>query len=121
MRTHAYARVFVLLLAAAYSLRSGALLGGDKAARRIEISVTEEGFSPKRLAVKKGEPVTLVFTRRTDHTCAKDVVIYLDDDKTVSRKLPLNQPVEVAVTFAKSGERGFACSMKMHGGAIMVE
>jgi plastocyanin domain-containing protein len=96
-------------------------MGGEKTPKRIDVTVTEDGFSPKRLTVKKGEPVTLVFTRRTDRTCAKDVVIYVDDTNTISRKLPLNQPVEVTVTFPKTGERGFACSMKMHGAAIMVE
>jgi plastocyanin domain-containing protein len=89
--------------------------------RKIEISVTREGFSPKRLSVKKGEPVTLVFTRRTDQTCAKDVVIYVDDVNKITLKLPLNQPAQVTTTFWSTGERGFACSMKMHGGAILVK
>lgn len=114
-------QVLASVLIAILALRTGDLFADDKAPRRIDISVTEDGFLPKRLSVKKGEPVTLVFTRRTERTCAKDVVIYLDDDKTVSRKLPLNQTVEVTVTFAKSGERGFACSIKMHGAAIVVE
>ena len=114
-------RVGSLMIAAALTIYATAARPAEKGPRRIGVSVTEEGFVPKRLTVKKGEPVTLVFTRRTDRTCAKDVVIYLDGERTVSRKLPLNQPVEVTVTFPKAGERGFACSMKMHGAAIMVE
>lgn len=114
-------RRIALFIIAAPLVLSVSAARADKAPRRIDVTVTEEGFLPKRLTVKKGEPVTLVFTRRTDRTCAKDVVIYVDDDHTMSRKLPLNQPVEVTVIFPKSGERGFACSMKMHGAAIMVE
>ena len=94
---------------------------GNAAPRRIEISVTKAGFSPKRISVKRGEPITLVFTRLTEQTCAKDVVIYVDDANTISLKLPLNQPAQITTAFPRTGERGFACSMKMHGGAILVE
>jgi plastocyanin domain-containing protein len=114
-------RVVSLTVAVVLTIFATAAGPTEKGPRRIDVSVTEGGFVPKRLTVKKGEPVTLIFTRRTDRTCAKDVVIYLDDDRTIMRKLPLNQPVEVTVTFQKAGERGFACSMKMHGAAIMVE
>lgn len=47
---------------------------------------------PNRLAINKGEPVTLVFPLRT--ASRKDVIIYLDDDKTTSQKLPFNLPIE---------------------------
>lgn len=92
-----------------------------KAPRRIDISVTKDGFNPRRIQVKRGEEVTLVFTRRTDETCAKDVIVYVDDDHKIARKLPLNEQVELAVSFPKSGEWGFACGLSMHGGAVMVE
>lgn len=109
------------ILAAMIELMTASSLGAGSTPRRIDIAVTEDGFSPKKMTVKKEEPVTLVFTRRTDRTCAKNVVIYMDDDKTVARDLPLNQKVEVTVTFTRAGEHGFACSMRMHGAAIMVE
>lgn len=102
-------------------LATGLASGAEKVPKRIDVTVGKDGFSPKRLTVRKAEPVTLVFTRRTAQTCAKDVVIYVDDATTISRELPLNRPVEVTVTFPKTGERGFACSMKMHGAAILVE
>jgi plastocyanin domain-containing protein len=31
--------------------------------RKLEIAVTDKGFEPDKVAVKKGEPVQLVFTR----------------------------------------------------------
>lgn len=116
IRRAVFLTIVVVIVASVTLARSA-----EKAPRRIDVSVTEDGFVPKRLVVKKGEPVTLVFTRRTERTCAKDVVIYLDDDRTITRKLPLNQSVEVTVTFQKTGERGFACGMKMHGAAIIIE
>ena len=88
--------------------------------RRIEIAVTEKGFAPNAIKVTRGEEVTLVFTRKTDHTCAKEVIVYLDDGKRIERKLPLNHPVEIRATFPKAGELGYACRMSMHGGVIRV-
>ena len=60
-------------------------------------------------------------TRKTDQTCAKSVVLTLDDGKTVERDLPLNKPVELAVTFPKAGKLGYACSMDMAKGVIVVQ
>lgn len=114
-------RVSAGILLALFGLLAAGAVAGERTPRRLAITVSEDGFSPKRLVVKKGEPVTLVFTRRTDRTCAKEVIIYIDDTNTVARSLPLNTPVEITVSFPKSGERGFACAMKMHGAAIMVE
>lgn len=88
---------------------------------RIEIEVTEEGFRPAELAVQKGQPVTLVFTRRTEKTCLKEVIVYLDDRNRIQLELPLGQPVEVQTTFPTTGELGYSCGMKMYGGSIRVQ
>ena len=51
---------------------------------KIQISVTEKGFEPESVDVPSGKPVTLVFTRKTEKTCAKQVVLM--DDATRSRR-----------------------------------
>ena len=86
----------------------------------IAISVTKNGFEPADIKVEKAKPVTLVFTRKTDETCAKDVVIHVDDKQTIEKSLPLNQAVEVAVTFPNSGDLEYACGMDMVKGHIHV-
>jgi len=43
--------------------------------RRVEVSITKKGFEPDKIRAKKGEPIRLVVTRRTDQTCAKEIVI----------------------------------------------
>ena len=88
---------------------------------RFEIAVTKRGFEPDEVKVPAREPVTLVFTRKTDHTCTKSVVITLDDGKKLEKDLPLDQPVEVALTFPKAGKLGYACSMDMSKGVIVVQ
>ena len=86
----------------------------------VEITVLEDGFHPDRIAVERGQLVKLVFTRRTQKSCLKEVVVYASDTETIRRSLPIDQPVEIDVTFARSGELGYTCGMSMYGGAIQV-
>jgi plastocyanin domain-containing protein len=88
---------------------------------RIEVAVTACGFNPDSITVPAKKPLTLVFTRTTDQTCAKTVVVTLDDGKKIERDLPLDKPVEIAVTFPKPGKLGYACSMDMTKGVIVVQ
>lgn len=85
----------------------------------IAIEVTEAGYVPARLKVKRGEPVELRITRKTDATCAKEIVL---DEYKINTPLPLNQQVSVAFTPSASGELKFGCAMdKMISGIITVE
>jgi plastocyanin domain-containing protein len=90
------------------------------AADRVAISVTEKGFEPENVSVPSGKPVTLVFTRKTDSTCAKEVVIPLDGQK-IEKKLPLDEAVAVEVTFPKAGQITYACGMDMVKGIVTVQ
>jgi plastocyanin domain-containing protein len=89
------------------------------APRTVEISVTENGFEPTPISVKKGEPLKLVITRKTDKTCAKSVVF---DEPKLKKALPLNEPVEITFTPSKTGELKYGCAMgKMVEGVLKVE
>ena len=89
--------------------------------RRIDISVTEAGFEPDNVTVKAGEDVTLAFTRKTDKTCATEVVVYFNDKEKVEKTLPLNQVVTVNAKFSKAGKLGYACGMNMYKGVIVIQ
>jgi plastocyanin domain-containing protein len=88
---------------------------------RIEIVVTKRGFEPNNIAVAANKQLTLVFTRKTEATCAKTVVVKLGGDKKVEAVLPLDKAVEVPVTFAKGGSLTYACTMDMIKGTIQVQ
>ncbi len=88
---------------------------------KLQISVTENGFEPESIDVPAGKPVTLVFTRKTDKTCAKEVVLTMDDGQKIEKHLPLDTPVELAATFPKAGKLGYACGMNMLKGTIVVQ
>ena len=89
-------------------------------ATHIPITVTNAGFQPSPITVQKGVATTLIFTRTSDDTCAKQVVIPVGDTK-ITKDLPLNQPVEVAVTFPTAGEVQYACGMDMVHAVVSVK
>ena len=89
--------------------------------KRYEIAVTTSGFEPGSITVPAKTPVTLVFTRKTDQTCTKAIVVTVDEGKTIERELPLDKPVEIMATFPKAGTLGYACSMHMNKGTIIVQ
>ena len=105
------------LIAAAVLASAPAILHAASALR-IEITVSERGFTPDRISVKKGEPLQLVVTRTTDETCAKKIVV---PDANLKAALPLNQPVTLNLTPTKSGEMKYACGMDMVSGVLIVE
>lgn len=117
----------LIALAAMTTLAAGArAVGADKvkhahAPKRIEITVTEDGFSPSKLFVKRNQPVVLAVTRKTDKTCATKVIVHVSKEKTVEKKLPLNKTVEIPVTFEQSGELRYACGMDHVSGVIQVQ
>ena len=86
-----------------------------------QIAVTEKGFEPADLAVPAGKPITLVFDRKTDQTCAKQIVLDTGDGKKIQKDLPLNTPVEIAATFPKAGKLSYACGMDMMKGTLTVQ
>lgn len=87
--------------------------------RTITLTVTEKGYEPSPLTLKKDEPVKLVVTRNTDQTCATEIVM---KDYGINTPLPLNTPVEIAFTPSKTGTLTYGCAMgQMISGVFTVE
>jgi len=84
----------------------------------VEIAVTGKGFEPAAVKVQAGRPVKLVVTRKTERTCATEIVI---KDYGVNQPLPLDKPVEVTFTPKKAGPVRYACAMDMIAGTLNVE
>ena len=79
-------------------------------AGRVTVQVTEKGFVPDVIPAQAGQPVTLAVTRKTDQTCARELVIAGKDGKT---ELPLDKEVEVTFTPKAPGKVPFGCAMGM--------
>lgn len=88
------------------------------ASGRVAVAVDGEGYHPATIRAAAGRQLTLVFTRTTDESCGQQLVF---PTTNVRRDLPLNQPVEVAVTVPPSGSLGFTCGMNMYQGAVVVQ
>jgi plastocyanin domain-containing protein len=88
-------------------------------ASRVAVQVTEEGFVPSHIPAKVGQPITLVITRKTDRTCAREILFKGQPGKT---ELPLDKAVEATFTPTASGEVPFGCAMGMMvGGKLEVK
>jgi plastocyanin domain-containing protein len=106
------------IVSALLLLATPTVAAGEEKARTIELSVTEKGFEPSKVTVKKGEPLHLVVTRKTEQTCATSIDI---KDAGIKKDLPLNTAVAIDFTPQKSGEVRYACGMGMLGGVILVQ
>ena len=104
-----------LLVVAALVLLAGC---GGSGPAEVQVSVTDNGFEPKSVVIKKGQAAVLVITRKSNNTCATDVVF-----TETGRKydLPLNTPVRVDLTGASPGTIHYACGMDMEHGTVKIE
>lgn len=121
------ARLFstVTSLTLVSSLLAGCLLAGacgdpkPPLQNTVTMTVTDKGFEPQNLRVEQGKPVALTITRKSDSTCATEIVI---DEQGINTPLPLNEAVTVNFTPSKTGTLKYGCAMqKMIGGTISIE
>jgi plastocyanin domain-containing protein len=85
-------------------------------APRVDVAVTDDGFEPAKIPAKAGEALTLVITRKTERTCATEILFHGQEGKT---ELPLNKTVEVVYTPKQSGIVRFGCAMGMMVGGVL--
>jgi plastocyanin domain-containing protein len=111
---HAAAKQPAMTATAAAGIAEGTVKNG---VRTVEMQVTEDGYVPAKIKANKGEKLRLLITRKTDLTCAKEIVI---KEAGISTPLPLGKTVTVEVTPKKSGELKYACGMDMISGIIFV-
>lgn len=86
-------------------------------ARKIEVAVTAAGYTPATIEAKKGESLVLRFTRTVKGECLSQVVF---PDQKITKDLPMNTPVEIAIKAEKAGKIPFQCGMAMVHGSINV-
>lgn len=82
----------------------------------IEIIVADGVYTPRRIEVAMGKPVTLRFLRQDPNPCAEKVLF---DSLGVSIDLPVGKPRDVTVTPPHPGEYEFTCQMRMYRGLLV--
>jgi len=89
-----------------------------KTSRTINVEVTDKGFVPSSIEVKKNENINLSVTRKTDSTCARQIQV---PSLKIKEQLPLNTPVQIKLGNLGESEIKFGCGMNMMiGGVILV-
>jgi plastocyanin domain-containing protein len=85
---------------------------------RFELTVTDAGFAPNSITVPAGKPVTLVVTRKTDQTCAKEIAF---PEQGILKPLPLNVAIEIQLPASSRREITYKCGMDMLSGKVVVQ
>jgi plastocyanin domain-containing protein len=83
----------------------------------VAVQVDEKGFTPSEVKATKGAPLSLIFTRTSDNTCAKEVVF---PELKINKPLPLNSPVAITVPSGEAHAYKFQCGMAMYMGSVVV-
>lgn len=91
---------------------------GASGPARFELAVTDSGFVPAIITVPAGKPIMLVVTRKTDQTCAREIVF---PEQGIRKALPLNEAVEIALPASPKGEMDYVCGMDMLKGIVVVQ
>ena len=82
----------------------------------IDVIVGNGVYTPARIQVPTGKPVTLRFLRKDPSPCAERVLF---DDLDVSADLALGTPTEVTITPETPGDYQFTCQMRMYRGVVV--
>jgi len=83
----------------------------------IKVTVSKEGYTPKAIEIKVGQPATLAFIRIDNENCGQELVF---PSLNIKKELPLGKVVTVDIPAEKPGEFNFACGMNMLKGIVMV-
>ncbi|WP_422662245.1 cupredoxin domain-containing protein [Mycobacterium marinum] len=84
--------------------------------QRIQVMI-RGGYSPNVVQVRQGMPVEIEFDRQESGDCSSRVVF---PDLHLSAALPAHQRTTVRFTPQQAGSFGFACSMNMISGTLVV-
>jgi plastocyanin domain-containing protein len=84
----------------------------------IDITVNDGVYTPARIEVNAGKPVTLTFLRQDPSPCAEKVVF---SALNISEELPINKKKAIQLKIEQPGEYEFTCQMQMYRGTLIVK
>lgn len=82
----------------------------------VDILVDNGVYTPARIEVKAGEPLTLRFLRKDASPCAEKVLFA---ELGINRDLPINENTEIRLQPLQEGEYEFTCQMQMYRGSLV--
>lgn len=91
--------------------------GRAPAVQTATVELTDDGYKPATLTLRKGVLARVTFVRRIADTCGTAIAV---PEFGIHRDLPFNEPVVVEFTPAKTGTFKFTCGMDMLRGSLVV-
>lgn len=85
--------------------------------KTVRINISQQGYAPAYVRVRRGQTVRLVFYRADHNNCGEELVF---PALNIKREIPVRRPVVVTLTPRRTGEISFACGMNMYRGKILV-
>ena len=107
---------FVLQVGAAQPPTTSAAVVIPPNALKLELG--PQGYTPAKLTIAAGQPITLAITTRQRPSCARSIVF---PSLGLTRDLPLNGTVLLELPALPVGELSFGCGMGMYKGALVVQ
>ena len=86
--------------------------------QKVTVALTEKGYQPASLKLRRGIRAQVTFIRKVSPTCATQIVL---PEYDIKRDLPLNEPIVIEFTPNKSGRFIFSCGMGMLHGLLVVQ
>lgn len=86
--------------------------------KTVRVKISEQGYSPATISVKKGQKIRLLLTRTDAQNCGGEIVF---SSLNIKKDLPVGKTVAVEFTPRSAGEIAFTCGMGMYKGKIVVQ
>lgn len=84
----------------------------------VDILVNDGVYTPARIEIEAGKPVTLNFLREDPSPCAEKVLF---SALNISEDLPINKRKAIELNIEQPGEYEFTCQMQMYRGSLIVK
>jgi plastocyanin domain-containing protein len=127
MQRRSFRRIFISSAAMLFLVTTHSLTSDVQARRRtkgkvpavqeLTVALTEKGYEPNNLKLRRGIPAQITFIRKVSPTGLTQIVV---PDYDIKRDLPMNVPVLVEFTPQNSGTLSFSCGMGMLSGSLIV-
>ena len=82
----------------------------------LRVSIGQQGYSPAKLEIPAGRPVTIAFIRDNSPNCGSEVIF---PKLNIRQAIPPGQTAVVQLPAQPAGEISFACGMGMFRGMIV--
>ncbi|HLM01296.1 MAG TPA: cupredoxin domain-containing protein [Pyrinomonadaceae bacterium] len=105
------------LLSLIFVFGAAAVDAGAQKIKTVRVNISQQGYAPASIRLRKGQTVRLVFYRADANNCGDELVF---PALNIRREIPVRKPVVVTLTPKRAGAISFACGMDMYRGKILV-